>query len=83
MTKCFGIFQAEVIGVDPKAVDVPVVGGHAGITILPILSQVRIFSFTSLQHKLHTIYCGHLSHVHMRWLITRILSYCLKCTVIF
>lgn len=83
MTKCFGIFQAEVIGVDPKAVDVPVVGGHAGITILPILSQVRIFSFTTLQHKLHTIYCGHLSHVHMRWLITRILSYCLKCTVIF
>lgn len=33
--------QAEVIGVDPKTVDVPVLGGHAGITILPILSQVR------------------------------------------
>jgi malate dehydrogenase len=40
-------FVAEVIGVDPKAVDVPVVGGHAGITILPILSQVKPqFSFT-------------------------------------
>lgn len=30
-----------MIGVDPKVVDVPVLGGHAGITILPILSQVR------------------------------------------
>jgi malate dehydrogenase len=34
------IVQAEVIGVDPKDVNVPVVGGHAGVTILPILSQV-------------------------------------------
>jgi len=33
-------FVAEVIGVDPKDVNVPVVGGHAGVTILPILSQV-------------------------------------------
>lgn len=40
-------FVAEVIGVDPKAVDVPVLGGHAGITILPILSQVTPkFTFT-------------------------------------
>uniref|UniRef100_A0ACD5X963 Uncharacterized protein n=4 Tax=Avena sativa TaxID=4498 RepID=A0ACD5X963_AVESA len=33
-------FVAEVLGVDPKEVNVPVVGGHAGITILPLLSQV-------------------------------------------
>jgi malate dehydrogenase len=33
-------FVAEVIGVDPKDVNVPVVGGHAGVTILPILSQI-------------------------------------------
>lgn len=33
--------QAEVLGLDPRAVDVPVVGGHAGVTILPLLSQVR------------------------------------------
>ncbi|KAH9301087.1 hypothetical protein KI387_012670, partial [Taxus chinensis] len=33
-------FVAEVVGVDPKEVDVPVIGGHAGITILPLLSQV-------------------------------------------
>ncbi|CAM6097558.1 unnamed protein product [Calypogeia fissa] len=33
-------FVAEVVGLDPKTVTVPVYGGHAGITILPILSQV-------------------------------------------
>jgi hypothetical protein len=33
-------FQAEVLGVDPREVNVPVVGGHAGVTILPLLSQV-------------------------------------------
>lgn len=32
--------QAEVLGIDPRDVDVPVVGGHAGVTILPLLSQV-------------------------------------------
>ncbi|CAK8577900.1 unnamed protein product [Lathyrus sativus] len=32
---------AEVLGVDPREVDVPVVGGHAGVTILPLLSQVK------------------------------------------
>ncbi|XP_078179941.1 peroxisomal NAD-malate dehydrogenase 2 [Carex rostrata] len=33
-------FVAEVLGVDPRNVSVPVVGGHAGVTILPLLSQV-------------------------------------------
>ncbi|XP_022741719.1 malate dehydrogenase, glyoxysomal-like [Durio zibethinus] len=33
-------FVAEVLGLDPREVDVPVVGGHAGVTILPLLSQV-------------------------------------------
>lgn len=33
------VLQAK--GLDLKEVDVPVVGGHAGITILPLLSQVR------------------------------------------
>ena len=32
--------QAEIMGLDPREVDVPVVGGHAGVTILPLLSQV-------------------------------------------
>lgn len=34
-------FVAEVLGLDPKIVDVPVIGGHAGITILPVLSQAK------------------------------------------
>lgn len=34
-------FVADAAGVDPATLDVPVIGGHAGITILPLLSQVR------------------------------------------
>ena len=34
-------FVAGILGVDPADVTVPVVGGHAGVTILPLLSQVR------------------------------------------
>ncbi|XVF59184.1 hypothetical protein PTKIN_Ptkin07bG0254900 [Pterospermum kingtungense] len=34
-------FVAEVLGLGPREVDVPVVGGHAGVTILPLLSQVK------------------------------------------
>ncbi|KAM1236360.1 hypothetical protein ACFX2I_037387 [Malus domestica] len=34
-------FVAEVLGLDPKDVGVPVVGGHTGVTILPLLSQVK------------------------------------------
>lgn len=33
-------FVAEAKGLDVKKVDVPVVGGHAEDTILPLLSQV-------------------------------------------
>ena len=33
-------FVAEAKGLDVKDVDVPVIGGHAGATILPLLSQV-------------------------------------------
>ena len=33
-------FVAEIKGLNVADVDVPVVGGHAGTTILPILSQV-------------------------------------------
>ena len=34
-------FIGEILAVDPAAVAVPVVGGHAGVTILPLLSQVH------------------------------------------
>jgi len=32
-------FIAEAKGLDPKAVNVPVVGGHSGVTIIPLISQ--------------------------------------------
>jgi len=34
-------FVAEAKGLDPAAVNVPVIGGHAGITIIPLLSRVN------------------------------------------
>jgi len=40
-------FVASHMGVDPNDIDVPVIGGHAGITILPLYSQVPGASFTS------------------------------------
>jgi malate dehydrogenase len=33
-------FYAELKGLDVANVDVPVIGGHAGATILPLFSQV-------------------------------------------
>jgi malate/lactate dehydrogenase len=41
-------FYAEKLGLDVSQVDVPVVGGHAGITILPLFSQV---SSSSSRHN--------------------------------
>ena len=35
-------FVAEAKGLDVRDVDVPVVGGHAGTTILPLISQVQL-----------------------------------------
>merc|ERR1712226_1220597 len=32
-------FVAEIQGVDPDSVEVPVIGGHAGVTIMPVFSQ--------------------------------------------
>merc|ERR1712003_563372 len=32
-------FVGEILGVDPADVDVPVIGGHAGVTIMPVFSQ--------------------------------------------
>ena len=42
LTYSFYVSKAEVLGIDPREVDVPVVGGHAGVTILPLLSQVQV-----------------------------------------
>ena len=37
-----------MLGVNPRDVSVPVVGGHAGVTILPLLSQVLIMCFADV-----------------------------------
>jgi malate dehydrogenase len=40
-------FVAELKGKDPLALNVPVIGGHSGVTILPLLSQVEGVEFTA------------------------------------
>ncbi|WP_261816567.1 malate dehydrogenase [Vibrio gallicus] len=39
-------FVAELKGKDPLTMDVPVIGGHSGVTILPLLSQVEGVEFS-------------------------------------
>jgi hypothetical protein len=34
-------FVGDLVGLDPTTVNVPVIGGHAGITIIPLLSQTK------------------------------------------
>jgi len=34
-------FIGAALGVDPQKVNIPVIGGHSGVTILPILSQCQ------------------------------------------
>jgi lactate/malate dehydrogenase, alpha/beta C-terminal domain len=51
-------FIGEILAVDPAAVRVPVVGGHAGVTILPLLSQVGL----SLENRCHAGGCSCLLH---------------------
>jgi hypothetical protein len=46
------LFVLQNKGLDLKEVDVPVVGGHAGITILPLLSQVGMHQRTHLNAHL-------------------------------
>ncbi len=50
-------FVAELKGLNPANVHVPVIGGHSGTTILPLLSQVEGVSFSddevsSLTHRI-------------------------------
>lgn len=40
-------FIAELKGVAPDALTVPVIGGHSGTTILPLLSQLQGLSFST------------------------------------
>ena len=34
-------FVAEAANLDPKDVNVPVIGGHSGVTIIPLISQCK------------------------------------------
>lgn len=45
-----------MLGLDPRDVDVPVVGGHAGVTILPLLSQVQNLFLALRIHFLAYVY---------------------------
>ncbi|KAJ9515540.1 hypothetical protein QJQ45_021644 [Haematococcus lacustris] len=48
-------FVSEAKGLDMKDVDVPVIGGHAGITILPLLSQATPpVTFSEAEKKVMT-----------------------------
>lgn len=45
-------FVAEAKGLDPSTVNVPVIGGHAGVTIIPLFSQIKpAISFPKDQHE--------------------------------
>merc|ERR1712113_861376 len=35
-------FVAEITGKDPRFIRVPVIGGHAGVTIMPVFSQDKV-----------------------------------------
>ena len=35
-------FVAEITGKDPRYIRVPVIGGHAGVTIMPVFSQDKV-----------------------------------------
>ncbi|GAB6263766.1 malate dehydrogenase [Photobacterium sp. CCB-ST2H9] len=44
-------FVGELKGLNPREVKVPVIGGHSGVTILPLLSQVEGVEFTEEEVK--------------------------------
>jgi malate dehydrogenase len=45
-------FIGEAKGVDPATIDIPVIGGHAGGTILPLLSQTKpAFNFSDEERE--------------------------------
>ena len=48
-------FVARHMGVDPSTVDVTVVGGHAGITILPLFSRVPKLSISPEDLEVMTV----------------------------
>lgn len=53
-----------MLGIDPRDVNVPVVGGHAGVTILPLLSQVKSKHFL-LMLLIYFLIEGNLEFFHI------------------
>lgn len=53
-------FVGTLKGLDPTKLDIPVVGGHSGITILPLLSRVKGVTFTQeeIEQLTHRIQFG-------------------------
>lgn len=54
------LLQAEVLGVDPREVNVPVVGGHSQVTIFPLLSQVGERTYSKhwcISHAVSGLFC--------------------------
>lgn len=48
-------FVGASMGIDPREVNVPVIGGHAGITILPLFSQVPGFNPSDEEREALTV----------------------------
>ena len=80
--KCALFFQ----GLDPADVDCPVIGGHAGVTIMPLISQCTPpVEFPADQLKalseriqVNKIFCHEKSLVQTRLILSRLVQTCLK-----
>ncbi|KAL0818544.1 hypothetical protein ABMA28_008983 [Loxostege sticticalis] len=48
-------FIGEINGVDPRSVTIPVIGGHSGVTIIPLLSQSQPAVKLSDQEKIKAL----------------------------
>lgn len=48
-------FIGEINGVDPQSVSIPVIGGHSGVTIIPVLSQSKPAVKLSEQAKIDAL----------------------------
>lgn len=68
-------FIGEAKGLNPTQVNVPVIGGHSGVTIIPLISQCKpSVDFPKDQLKalteriqvmhLHCLYCNNSSKLH-------------------
>lgn len=75
-------FVANHMGIDPKDVDVTVVGGHAGITILPLFSRVNGAKFTDAELEAITVRTRELYFVWLRLQLCFRVSICWRSSVV-